>query len=112
VKQVDLGFKSDVKNRFPEHRALFAAGEQIQSLTAHPGWAVVLEMLDDRIAALDAKLDGANPLEHVWYAHLHGERRGLRAAREAAYALESVYVDELQEQQRKHEAGAESPAER
>jgi hypothetical protein len=94
VKQVDLDFQHEVKQRFPEHRALFAAGEQIQALIAHPGWATVMDLLEGRISRIDGKLDGANPLTHVDYAHLHGQRRGLIAA------------------QRKHEAGAESPAER
>lgn len=112
MAQVDLDFKIAAKKRFPDHRELFAAGEHVQSLIVHPGWATVMEMLDERIASLDAQLDGPSPLAHVDYAHRHGERRGLRAAREAAYALEVVYVDELERQRLKYEAAAEPVAER
>ena len=111
-KQVDLGFQHDVKEAYPDHRALFTAGEHVQALIAHPGWAAVMDLLDGRISGVDGKLDGSKPLSHVEYAHGHGERRGLIAAREAAYTLEAVYVDELRRQQEKHEAGAEPLAER
>lgn len=112
MAHVDPAYANAVARRFPDHRALFAAGERIQSLIAHPGWADIMDVLDGQIEGLDAKLDGAAPLAHVTYAHHHGERRGLRAAREAAFALESRYVAELERQQVKHEATAESGAER
>lgn len=112
MAHVDPTYANAVRDKYPEHRALFAAGERIQALIAHPGWADIMDLLDDQIDNVDGTLDGARPLEHVAYAHLHGQRRGLKAAREAAFALESRYVAELERQQQKHEATAESGAER
>jgi hypothetical protein len=87
---------------------LFRAGEAAQDLDFNPGWQNVLRLVEEEIAAIDRQLDGPNPLEHVQYAHLHGQKRGLKAMVDAHHALVHRYVAELEEQKRKHEGAGET----
>jgi hypothetical protein len=91
---------------------LFAMGEAVQSLAAHPGWNHVNALLDAEVAEIDRSLDGATePLSQAEYALQHGRRGGLRGAREALDAIVAVSRDRLEEQRRKHERDAESSQE-
>jgi hypothetical protein len=108
VKGVEPIYTSHVREAFPDLRELFRAGEAVQGLVFDHGWQAVVAVVSQEIEAIDRKLDGPNPLSHVEYAHLHGQRRGLRGMRDAAFALERHYEAALQEQERKHEATGES----
>jgi hypothetical protein len=104
VKGVEPIYTSHVREQFPDLRDLFRAGEAVQGLVFDHGWAAVVAVVGREIDAIDRKLDGPNPLTHVEYAHLHGQRRGLRGMQDAAFALERHYEAALQEQERKHES--------
>ena len=108
----DPTYRSHVKKLYPELQLLFRAGESVADVRAHPGWAVVQGLLRTEIAHLDRKLDGTTVLSQAEYAHLHGQRRGLKAAEAAASTLEALYVEQLEEQKRKHEGAGESGPER
>ncbi len=88
---------------------LFAAGESLESLTQHPGWHVLLDVLGAEITTIDRDLDsGGVPKSRAEYAAAHGRRGGLRAAEVAATAIITRYRDRLAEQQAKHEGSRES----
>jgi hypothetical protein len=104
VKGVEPTYTSHVREEFSDLRELFRAGEAVDTLVFDHGWQAVLRLVDAEIAVLDRRLDGKDPLTHVEYAHLHGQRRGLRGMRDAAHALSSHYEAARQEQERKHES--------
>lgn len=100
-------FAAHVKDRYPvptRFRELLEAAETVESFLAHPGFSILGELLEDEIATVDDKLDGSKPLEHTEYAHLHGQRRGLRAIRDAATAILDVRDKELERQRERHES--------
>lgn len=84
---------------------LLAAAEAVQSLAEHPGWAVVLSLLDAEIATVDAELDGRLLDSRAAYARAHGRRDGLRAVTGLLDALVERAETRLDEQRAKHEAG-------
>lgn len=87
---------------------LVEMADAIDRLVAEEGWQIVVDQMDAELADLDGKLDGATPLEHVEYAHLHGQRRGILAAREVVQTILSKRDRWLKEQRAKHE-GADAP---
>lgn len=92
---------------------LFAAGEAVEGLIGHPGWAHVNAIVDAEIAEIDRALDGRDePLSQAHYALKHGRRGGLRGARDAAEAILDRYRTALAEQQRRYEGDAEPSPDR
>lgn len=87
------------------------AAEAVRELLASPGWAHVMALVDGEVHDLDLKLDADKPLEHVEYAHLHGQRRGLGALSGLAHAIVSKTDDRLAEE-RERNAAAEAGARR
>lgn len=108
----DPRLKRHVERIYPDMQDLFAAGEAVEDLQAHPGWLHIVRLLEWEISTIDHTLDGRLvPLSQAEYAMAHGRRSGLRAFEDAAGAILSEYRDTLEEQRAKHERGAESPQE-
>ena len=104
----DPRFLRHVRDLYPVLDALFDAGEDVRSLTAHPGWTHLMALLEAETAMVDRHLDGASePLSQAEYAMAHGRRGGLRGAVAAAEALVSHADTKLAEQRRIHEGAAE-----
>jgi hypothetical protein len=109
VKGVEPIYSSHVREEFPDFRALFDAGEAADRLGFDHGWAAVMRLVGREIEAIEAQLGGAKPLDHVTYAHLHGQLRGLKSIQYARTALVTRYEVEREEQERKHEGAATAP---
>jgi hypothetical protein len=104
----DPTYGHHVREEFSDLERLFLAGEAAEDLLAHPGWRVVMSLLDREIETLDGRLDGHKPLTLEEYAHMHGQRRGLTAARTAAREVVDRCVAEREAQSRRHEGAGES----
>lgn len=99
-------FHNATRDVFPTLAELFAAGEDVESLQAHPGWTHVCRLVDAEIALIDTRLDGP-PLEsRAAYAHLLARRSGLNGFRAAAEAIRSRAALRRAQQQAKHEGAA------
>jgi hypothetical protein len=96
---------------FPQLDDLFAAGEAVQDLRAHPGWAHLVRLLDKEAATVSSGLDGRLLESRAEYAHAHGRMGGLKAMEAAADALVRKATDELDKQRAKHEQPARERAE-
>lgn len=105
-------FLNDVDSHFTTLDDLFTAGEAVEQLLAHPGWAHVTALLDVEIAEIEATTDGRLLESKSHYAFAHGRMGGLRGARQAAEAILSRARLRLEQQQAKHEGDAESSPER
>lgn len=105
ARHIDECFKDDLA-------ALFEAGEAVEGLLRTRGWGELVQILDAETARVDRDLNGDKPLEHVEYAKLHGERRGLRTAEEAARAIVARAAQRRLEQSKRHEGAGESVPER
>lgn len=90
---------------------LFEAGEAVEHLLAHPGWAHVDRLLGAEIATIEASLDGGLLESKAAYAFAHGRKGGLKAAREAAGAIVHKAAVKLEEQRSRHERDAGSSRE-
>lgn len=90
---------------------LFSAGEAVEALMRHPGWGLVMRLVDAEVEATEADLDGRLLDSRAEYAHRHGRRGGLKGAREAADAIVRTAARRLEEQRAKHERDAESSQE-
>ena len=102
---------SSVDDMFGSLEDLFAAGEAVEGLLSHPGWAHVARLIEAEAAAVEAKMDGRLLESRAEYAFAHGRLGGLKAAASAAAAIRSRAALRLEQQQRKHEGDAErSPA--
>lgn len=112
MEGVEPIYAKHVREQFSELQRLFDVGEAVQGLEASVGYQAVLAVLDAELSAINRKLDGPNPLSHVEYTHLHGQRRGLLGMHLAVRAIEARYVAVLEEQERKHERAGESAPER
>lgn len=98
-----------VRDSFRTLESLTEAADAVRSLLAHPGWAHVSRLLDAEIAKIDARLDGDRLLEtRSEYAHLHGQRRGLRAALGIAHAIVSYADERLERERQRYEGGADA----
>jgi hypothetical protein len=97
-----------VKRGYPTLAELFRAGDVVESLLDHPGWVVVQSLLSRERSEIDARLNGSKPLEHVEYAHMHGQLRGLNASMDAALAVRDHAAAVRREQELKHEGAGES----
>lgn len=113
MRAVGSNLKSDpkitrhLKDLYPDLETLFMAGEDVDGLTGHPGWARVVELVEAEIARIDADLDGNSvPLTQAEYAMAHGRRGGLRFVLEAPATLAAVSLQRLEEQRAKHEHDA------
>jgi hypothetical protein len=115
VKGADSSYANHVRSLYSgptgyELERLFGAGDAIQSLTLHPGWSVLMDLLSVEREGIRGKIEGAKPREASEVQHLLGQLRGLNAAELAAKALLLVSRAELEAQQRKHESTGESVA--
>lgn len=104
----DPEFLALADRAFPTLGDLFDAGEDVESLMAHPGWAHVCRLLDESIATVDSRLDGGLLESRAAYAQAHGRRGALRAAFEAAAAIRYRADEKRAEQRAKHERAAEA----
>jgi hypothetical protein len=109
--QRDPTITRHLKDLYPSLEALFAAGEEVEALLAHPGWGHVVRLLDAEIATIDRDLDGGLKESRAEYAQAHGRRGGLRFSRDAAVALLERARDTLEQQRLLHEDG-EAPSRR
>lgn len=103
----DPAFVNLTRNVFHDLDTLFEAGEAVQALQSHPGWAYLSRLIEAEIDDVDLKLDGRLLDTRADYAHAHGRRGGLKALAEAARAIVSEADRKLAEQQRIHEGAAE-----
>lgn len=103
---------NDVDAFYSTFDDLFTAGEAVEQLLAHPGWAHVTGLLDVQIAEIETSTDGRLLESKSHYAFAHGRMGGLRGARQAAEAILSRARLRLEQQQAKHEGDAESSPER
>lgn len=93
---------------FPTLDELFGAGEHVQALKAHPGWAILSRVIEEEIAEIDFKLDERLLPTRSEYASLHGRRAGLRAFWQAADAIVAVAEEKRRQQAQRYEGAAES----
>lgn len=102
-----LGTKwaTHVGDLFPQLDELAAAGEAVQDLRAHPGWAHLVRLLDKEAATVSGGLDGRLLESRADYAFAHGRVGGLKAMEAAADAIVRKATDELDKQRAKHERG-------
>lgn len=97
-----------IKDVWPSLTDLFAAGENVRELMAHPGWADVFRLVEAEIATIDADLDGSTePKSQAEYAMQHGRRDGLLGYLRAARGIVSRADQKLEEQRQRHEGEAE-----
>ncbi len=103
----DPAITNHVRKAFPKLSDLFDAGEACVELMASPGWTVIQRVLKAEIADADVKLEAHEPLSRAKYAQITGRRAGLRAASETAATIARLAHEAYEEQQAKHESGAE-----
>lgn len=98
---------------YSDFEDLFAAGEQVHDLLAHPGWRHVALLLHAEVAEIDRMLDGRDePLTQAEYAMHHGRRSGSRFMEDAATALIAQAEKERARQAARHEGAADAVPER
>lgn len=97
-----------LRDLYPSLERVAVAGEAARMLTEHPGWAVLLDLLDAEAATVDAKLEGGVLDSRAEYAFSHGRAGGLRAGPLMIEALIVHAAERLEEQRRKHEGAGES----
>jgi hypothetical protein len=107
VKGVEPIWAKHAREQFADLGALFAAGEAAEKVVFDQGHQAILKLVAAEITEIEAKLGGPSPLDHVEYAHLHGQLRGLKSIQLARTALVSRYVAAREEQERKHEGAHE-----
>ncbi len=95
---------------FPELEHALDAGEAVAEALVTLGWAHVEAVLDAEIDAISAHMEGASVLSRAEYAYRHGRIGGLKAVKQAAEAIIDRANARRDEQEARHEAGAESPA--
>jgi hypothetical protein len=109
-QQTEPKFSRHVKDAYPTLEAIFEAGEAVQALVAHPGWAHIADMLEREIRTIDSELDGmTDPLPYEKLCLRHGRRGGVRSAIDAAQTILAVAERKHDEQRAKHERGADAP---
>ena len=111
ARGTDPAVARHVKDLYPELDALFEAGDQVKAVQATSGWGVVHGILGAEIDAINAQME-TQVLEQAEYAMRHGRIGGLRAAQSAVDTIVAIADARRAEQQARHEAGGESPAER
>lgn len=80
--------------------ATIAAGQTIKSLTEHPGWELLSELVERAVNNTRDHLEWPNqPLDQAQYAGLTGRIRGLRQLRGAVEAVQ-IAAERAAEQQR------------
>jgi hypothetical protein len=90
---------------------LVSAAEAVRALAEQPGWPVLLSLLDEEIATVEAELDGRLLDSRAAYARAHGRLSGLRAAPALMAALIDRAETRIEEQRRKHERAGETALE-
>jgi hypothetical protein len=104
----DPRFANHIKDVWPSLTDLFAAGENVRGLMAHPGWADIFRLIEAQVAEIDRALDGAStPKTQAEYAMEHGRRDGLFGYLRAAQAIVGRADKKLEEQRQRHEGDAE-----
>lgn len=63
---------------FPELEQLVRAAEALESLSQHPGWELLTELLGAERQA-ELRSVGGRDVAHTAYAHAHGRVSGLEA---------------------------------
>ena len=101
-------FRNATDRAFPTLGALFAAGEDVESLLTHPGWGHVCRLIDAEIELIDERLDAGMLDSHAAYAHATGRRAGLAGFRHAAEAIRARAELRRAQQMAKHEGAAEA----
>lgn len=81
--------------------------ESIERLMSEAGWGTLIDLLEQELRVLDAKLDG-EPVDQATYAWLHGQRRGILALQDAVQTILTKRDAWLDSQRKKHE-GADAP---
>lgn len=105
----NLGLSAHVKRAYADDMlGLFDAGEAVEAVLAHPGWAAVEAVVQREIEELEATLD-ERLYSRAEYAQKHGRLFGLRAMRAAADAIVGHARSVLEREQAKHEGGDRSP---
>ena len=100
-----------VDRLYGEFEDLFAAGEAVEALLAHPGWEHITRLLDAETDQVMAEADSRLLESRADYAYAHGRAGGLRALRLAAQAILDRSALRLEQQRSKHERGADAPLE-
>jgi hypothetical protein len=109
--QLGTKWETHVSDLFSALDDLFAAGEAVQDLRAHPGWSLLVRLLDSEAATVNRGLDGRLLESRAEYAHAHGRMGGLKAMEAAADAIVRKATAELDKQRAKHEQPARERAE-
>lgn len=110
--QADPQLTRHINDLYPTLGQLEEAASSLETLVRHPGWFVLIELLDAEVATIDRELDSGRVLEsRSEYAARHGRRGGLRAAPELVAAVMARYAEKADEQRRKHERVAGSAQE-
>lgn len=101
-----------VRDRYETLDGLLAAGELVQGVVDHPGWAHLMGVIDAEVSQIDRKLDGhTTPLTQAEYALAHGRRGGLKSIEEAAHAIVQTAAVALADQRARHEGAGETALE-
>lgn len=106
--KVSPSLNGHVDSLFSSFEDLFAAGEAVEQLVGGAGWAHVLAVLDAEISTIERRFDERLLESRSDYAFAHGRLGGLRAARSAAEAILGRAALRLEQQQRKHDGGADA----
>lgn len=107
--KADPQLSRHIDQLYPTLEQLVGAADAARSLSGHPGWGVILELVEAEIATIDRDLDSGRVLDsRADYAAKHGRRGGLKALREFGQVLADRAESRLAEQRAKHEGDAES----
>lgn len=90
---------------FPELEQLSRAAEALMLLTQHPGWEVLMGLLDAERAAELRRVGGRDVL-HTDYAYAHGRVGGLEAAQGIVEAVITRAAERLAEDERENTINA------
>lgn len=108
---IDPTYARHVQEEFSTMEDLFAAGEYVEQLRQHPGWALVQTIVGAELSQVESEL-GRNrkPLEQAEYALKHGLLSGLAGAQAAADTIVGEAQRVYREQQEAHETAGSIPA--
>lgn len=109
----DAALERHVRDLWPDLEHLLEAGESVAQVVSHPGWEAVQTLLQADIDAISGELERfRRPLAQADYAMCHGRIGGLKAALAAVDTIVGCAERRRVDEQARHEAAAESAAER
>jgi hypothetical protein len=81
--QIDAGTSNRISDEWPIEQAM-SAGDAVRSLLDHPGWGIVMDLVERARSDGMEILINAGPLEQAAYARRLGGLSGMRFAADVA----------------------------